>query len=338
MHSSAFRRVLCRQVRTLPKKQLPVPSAEKRLDIAIIGSPNAGKSVLLNQLIKTRVAAVSKKKHTTRSEILGVYNFRNIQLAFYDTPGFVRDQDSQRLDTKTLKSIVTSATAKADVVLLVVDSVAHISDRVKMVFTEMVKMALDSAKTEVILVLNKVDLVEPKAQLLDITFEYVSLINGVKLKPDEQNLACLDTTTFMVAALHNDGLIDIKNYLLSLAKRRPWAIARDRGVTALTLHQRVEEAVLQALLDHTHEEVPYVADIECEKIKALTQTRSLVEVTVMVDNGAQQKIIIGHQGRTLVKLRQVACELLEEMMGKEIILTFNVRIRGDDTDRQGNEK
>lgn len=40
----------------------------KRLDVALVGAPNAGKSQLLNSLIGSKVAAVSRKRHTTRSK------------------------------------------------------------------------------------------------------------------------------------------------------------------------------------------------------------------------------------------------------------------------------
>ena len=96
---------LRRYLRNMPKKTLPIPKFEKRLDIAIIGQPNAGKSVLLNSLIKQKVAATTRKRHTTRSNIVGVYNHRNVQLVFYDTPGFVRQMDAQKADIKALRSL-----------------------------------------------------------------------------------------------------------------------------------------------------------------------------------------------------------------------------------------
>ena len=82
---NGFRYTLCnssailiqtRHARYVPKKRLPVPRTEKRLDIVILGSPNAGKSVLLNTLVQTKLAATTRKRHTTGSEILGVFNHR----------------------------------------------------------------------------------------------------------------------------------------------------------------------------------------------------------------------------------------------------------------------
>ncbi|RYH22337.1 hypothetical protein EON65_19380 [archaeon] len=69
------------------RKELAPPPFEKRLDCVIMGTPNVGKSVLLNTLIKHKLAATSRKRHTTRGEILGAFNHRHTQLVFYDTPG-----------------------------------------------------------------------------------------------------------------------------------------------------------------------------------------------------------------------------------------------------------
>ena len=77
--------IIVRYIRKKPLQRLPVPRQTKRLDCVIIGEPNAGKSVLLNSILKERLAAATRKKHTTRLEILGVFNHRNVQLAFYDT-------------------------------------------------------------------------------------------------------------------------------------------------------------------------------------------------------------------------------------------------------------
>ena len=245
---------------------MPVPSMEKRLDIAILGSPNAGKSVLLNTLIKEKLAACSHKKHTTRSQILGVFNHRNVQLVFYDTPGFVRSAEAVKHDTKALRDIAIDATTDIDIVLIVVDAAKQLGIKQQDAFAEMVKVALNAAKLEIILVLNKVDLVNPKVELLDTTRKLVSLINGVKLGKEKAHLAVLDTTTFMISATENDGVIDIKNYLISLAQPKSWLINKSQGFTDLTMGERVEEIVLEMLLKNTHEEIPYVCDVVCTSI------------------------------------------------------------------------
>lgn len=206
--------IYSRNLRTKTKiftktNKLPLPSFEKRLDVVIMGLPNAGKSVLLNTLLKQKLAAISHKKHTTRREILGVFNYRHTQLAFYDTPGYIQNIKGQmsKEDLQRHIEIIHDATEKADVILLVVDSVKAINDQSKLSFADLVKIGFKNVKKELILVLNKVDLIEPKRKLLEITRNYVSIINGIKLDPIKANEAILDTTTFMISGLENDGKI-----------------------------------------------------------------------------------------------------------------------------------
>lgn len=325
-------KVRVQSIRTVPKRRLPVPPKEKRLDIVILGAPNAGKSVLLNTMLKTKLAAASRKRHTTRREILGVVNHRNTQLAIFDTPGFVKDTGSKsqamKASTKQLSDIaVSSVKEKADVVLIVVDAL-RVRPAMLAEFADMIKLALTNAKQEIILVLNKVDLVNPKVQLLESTRTLVSIINGIKLGPEKEHLAQLDTTTFMISALKNDGVIDITNYLISIAEFKPWIIPRDAGViTDLSHEERIEEMILQTLMEHTHEEIPYIADVECKSIERLTDRRIKVEVDIRVDTPSQQKIVIGQHGRTLVKIRQSASENLEAILEKEVILYLWVNLR-----------
>ena len=156
---------------------MPAPRSEKRCDVVIFGNPNVGKSVLLNCLIEHKVAATNHKRHTTRGEILGFFKNRNVQLAFYDTPGYIFSSDAQSSEMKAMRSLSIAASRKADVVLLCVDaSISHLNSKQQDTFAEMAKVAFENAKTEVILVLNKVDLVKPKTKLLDTTRQLVRCV------------------------------------------------------------------------------------------------------------------------------------------------------------------
>ena len=285
--------ILKRGLRKLKNRELPVPKFEKRLDVAILGSYNVGKSVLLNTLIDTKIAATSRKRNTTRSEIVGVFNHRNVQLVFYDTPGFIHTTPNTKEETRELSKIAMNTVKKADVVLLVVDASLPINNAYKDAFAEMARLALANAKIEIILILNKVDIVEPKTELLETTYQLVSLINGVKLGPERANEAKLDTTTFMISALKDDGVIDLKNYLISISLTKPWKIPRERGVTDMTDHERVQQIVYETLLDQSHDEVPYNAEIKCTQIFDLSPSKLKIDVDITVESDRHQKILIG---------------------------------------------
>lgn len=309
-----------RSLRSKPIRILPVPKTTKVLSVAILGVPNVGKSVLLNHLVKARLAAASRKRHTTRAEILGVFNHRHVQLAFYDCPGFVASFDARRQEMRSLRSITETAVTGVDIVLVVVDAARTLTARDQDVFAEMVRLALEGAKEEVVLVLNKVDLVHPKTKLLDLTHQYVSLINGVKYGEENAEKAELDTTTFMISALEDDGVIDLKNYLITKAKPGRWILPEEHPLTDWTVEERVEEMVLEKLLENCHDEVPYVAAITCRSIEKMNANFVKIDVDIKVESESQKRIVIGHQGRTLVKIRQASLPNLEQIFNKKIIL------------------
>ena len=329
-----------RHARFVPNKKIATPSSEKRLDIVILGHPNAGKSTLLNSLVETKLAATTRKRNTTRGEIMGVFNYRNVQLAFYDTPGFVRTSDAREDSAMQLRTIAAASALKADVVLLVVDANTALNKkRHEEAFCEMVQIASDNAKTELVLVLNKVDLVIPKSKLLEVTFCFVSLINGIKLGPEGAKDARLDTTTFMISAKDDDGVIDLKNYLIAIAKPKKWIIPKDKDkksskITNLSVEERVQEIVLEVLLENTHHEIPYIAGVDCRSIDHTSETRCQIDVDILVDSKSQQRIVVGQQGRTLLKIRAAAVKYLEVILKKEVLLFLNIAVRDGDDDEE----
>lgn len=55
--------------------------------VTIIGSPNVGKSTLLNHIVGQKIAIISNKPQTTRNTILAIYSDEERQIVFTDTPG-----------------------------------------------------------------------------------------------------------------------------------------------------------------------------------------------------------------------------------------------------------
>lgn len=324
---TGFNGLQCRGIRAKRPWPGPHDRKSKRLDVVLLGKPNSGKSVILNNLLQTKLAATSRKRHTTRSQILGVFNYKQTQLAFYDTPGFIPSIDARKAETRRMREITTAAVSVADVVLLVVDASKSMSKADMTGFAEMVQLAMEGAKQEVLLVLNKIDLVAQKTELLDLNWDLVSVINGFKHRPEAQDAAQLDTTTFMISATENDGITDMKNYLLALAKPKPWVIGKDQGISDMSEEDIVEEIMREHLLDHTHEEIPYIAGIECKSFTELTEKKIRIDVDIQVDSHRQQKIVVGEQGRTMVKIRQSAAEAFENIFGKQVMLYIWVNVR-----------
>jgi len=127
--------------------------------ISIVGSPNVGKSTLLNVLIGKKLSAVSKKPNTTRNRILGIKTLPNAQLIFLDTPGIQRAKG--QLGKAMVQSSI-SAIGDADVNLLMID--------VKAPFNKLDSYAISNLSKPAILLINKIDLIK-KSKILEIIEE-----------------------------------------------------------------------------------------------------------------------------------------------------------------------
>ncbi|XP_040906680.1 GTPase Era, mitochondrial [Toxotes jaculatrix] len=158
------------------------PDNPKVLKVAIIGAPNAGKSTLSNQLLGTKVFAVSKKVHTTRSRALGVLTEGDTQIILLDTPGLTSPTKVKRHNLeKSLLVDPWSTVKEADLMVVVVD-VADRWMRSRLDF-EALKCLAQNPDIPAVLVLNKVDLVKAKDKLLDITAELTcGVVNGRRMR------------------------------------------------------------------------------------------------------------------------------------------------------------
>ncbi|KAM9789030.1 GTPase Era, mitochondrial [Neosynchiropus ocellatus] len=158
------------------------PDNSKLLKVAIIGSPNAGKSTLSNQLLGKKVFAVSKKVHTTRSRAVGVLTEDETQIVLLDTPGLTSPSKVKRHQLEESLLLDPWNTVKeADLIVAMVD-VADKWTSTRLDF-ELLKCLTQNQNIPAILVLNKVDLVKAKNRLLDITAELTcGFVNGKKLQ------------------------------------------------------------------------------------------------------------------------------------------------------------
>ncbi|XP_070773469.1 GTPase Era, mitochondrial isoform X2 [Enoplosus armatus] len=158
------------------------PDNSKVLKVAIIGAPNAGKSTLSNQLLGRKVFAVSKKVHTTRSRALGVLTEDDTQIILLDTPGLTTLSKVKRHQLeKSLLVDPWNTVKEADLMVVMVD----VADRwmCNRLDFEVLKCLAQHPDIPAILILNKVDLVEAKDRLLDITAELTcGIVNGRRMR------------------------------------------------------------------------------------------------------------------------------------------------------------
>ena len=200
--------------------------------ISIVGRANVGKSTLLNAMIGEKVAIVSSKPQTTRSKIIGIYNDKDVQLVFVDTPGLHTPKN--RLGQHMVRQ-TQEAMEDVDAVLLVVEP------RPAGGTEKQLLQRLQQMDVPVILVINKIDQVA-KSRVAQTIATYAELYDFTAVVP--------------VSALRQDGVQIVLDELMPLASESPSAYYPDDIATDQTVRQMAAEIVREKILRNMRDEVP----------------------------------------------------------------------------------
>lgn len=280
--------------------------------IAVIGTPNAGKSTLVNALVGAKVTIVSRKVQTTRTPVRGIAMVGSSQLVFIDTPGIFAPR--RRLD-RAMVGAATAAAADADVVVLLVDAQKGITEGVSGILG-----SLETIRRPRVLVLNKIDRVRKEA-LLALSGEF-----DARLPFD---------ATFMISALRGYGVGDLKRVLARLVPEGPWHFPED-DLSDLPERILAAEITREGIYDRLHQELPYAATVETTTWQDRKDGSVRIEQTILVERESQRSIVLGEKGRTIREISMRAREQLTGMLGRPVHLFLRVVVAegwGDDPAR-----
>ncbi|HQZ82726.1 MAG TPA: GTPase Era [Pyrinomonadaceae bacterium] len=286
---------------------------------ALIGRPNAGKSTLLNRLVGEKIAAVSNKPQTTRHRIKGVVTLPAGQIVFIDTPGVHKPG---HLLNRRMMAAVHDAILSVDVVILMRDASVSTGNGDRFVL-DLVKQSGKPA----VLILNKIDKVKEKGELLPLMDMYRNEYDFAEIVP--------------VSALKGDAIDTMLN---SVVKHLPVgdAIFSQDELTDESVRTIAAEMVREKILRVTGEEIPYVTAVVTEVFDEETDP-DLVTIfcAIYVERASQKKIIIGKQGARIREIGTAAREDIEKLLGKKVFLKTFVKVvedwrnRGRDLDEIG---
>ncbi len=272
--------------------------------VAVIGVPNAGKSTLVNLMIGTKVSIVSHKVQTTRSTLRGIAIEGNAQIVFIDTPGIFPPK--RRLD-RAMVERAWSGAGDADLVLLLVDARKGIDDE-----TRGIAEGLSGLKQDVILILNKIDLVE-RDSLLQLT--------------SDLNELYAFSETFMISALKGDGVADLKNYLADKCLPGHWHFPADQ-ISDAPKYYIAAEITREKLFHRLHDELPYASTVETESWVDQKDGSIRIDQVIFVMRDSQKPIVIGKNGRTIKDIGAEARAELSDILGCKVHLFLFVKVRG----------
>lgn len=269
--------------------------------VSIMGSPNVGKSTLINSLLDMHLAIVSNKVGTTRNVIQGVYNDYDSQIVFVDTPGIDKPMDKlgNILNKKSYSTL-----DNVDIVLFLIDARIGIKRKEEAILNRLEEEKIDN----IFLVINKIDLIS-KEGLYNLISEIHKTYNFKEIIP--------------VSAYKQKNIEEIiktiKNYLPNDGK-----IFDDETLTNISTRFYVSEIVREKIMRLTDKEVPHSITCLTEEL-IVEKEKVIIRVLIIVDRDSLKKILIGKNGDMIKKIGILSRKDLEEYFGKKVFLETFVK-------------
>lgn len=272
---------------------------------AFLGSPNAGKSTLLNALVGQKLAIVTPKAQTTRNRITGVVLHENAQIILVDVPG-VFDVAETKPFERAMVSCAWGASADADVVGVMMDARRGLDDENKEIIARVKQMSKPA-----ILILNKIDLVA-KEVLLTLAMQ------ANELHPFEK--------IFMISALKGDGVEDVKAYLAQRMPQGPWLFPEDQ-LTDISERLLASEITREVLFMRLNQELPYALHVETESWEEFDNGSVKISQVIVVERDGHKGIILGKNGATLKAIGEQSRKEIEKLWDRRAHLKLFVKVR-----------
>ena len=279
--------------------------------VAVIGRPNVGKSTLINSLIGQKIAIMSDKPQTTRNRIMCVLTTDKEQIIFLDTPGIHKPR--HKLGEYMVKA-AEGTLQEVDAILFVVDATEDLGGGERYILER-----LRATKKPVILIVNKLDLIEKQAAL-PIIEKYCKEYKFAGVVPisakEKMNL---------------DGLLaELSSHLPEGPQYYPEDTVTDQPERMIAA-----EMIREKVLHLTRDEVPHAIAVEVEEMKPRPDNKVYIRATIFVERESQKGIVIGKKGALLKEIGALARRDIETMLGSKAYLDLWVKVKKDWRDRTG---
>ena len=274
--------------------------------IALVGKPNAGKSTLLNSLVRQKVSIVSPKPQTTRNKILGIWTQDDCQMVFVDMPGIIKPKNTLG---KYMEKSTDSGVRHVDSVVLLPDGHTAISDDDVALMTR-----YSAGGAPMVVVVTKTDICQPETLMTQL-----AKLNGL---PFVGEVYCVSAKRNKNIDMLKDGL---KKYLKDDVK-----YFDDDDVTDKSQRFLAAEIIREKILLLCDDEIPHgvgvtINKMTYDKVKKMWD----IDANIIVEKASHKPIIIGKQGRMLKQIGSYAREGLEKMLQAKVYLALWIKIKED---------
>ncbi|HZK18800.1 MAG TPA: GTPase Era [Clostridia bacterium] len=280
--------------------------------VVTIGRPNVGKSTLLNNLVGQKVAIMSDKPQTTRHKIHCVLTKEDAQIVFLDTPGVHKPK--HRLGQHMVDTTF-NALQEVDLVLFLAEVGALPGRGDKFIIGRLAELT----NTPVFLVLNKIDTLKDKSDMLPIIDGFMREFPFKEVVP--------------VSALTGENLTKLQDVITEYLPEGPKYYPDDM-VTDKPEGFIIAELIREKVLLLTEQEVPYSVAVVIEEMVERTKDLLYVRALVVTERESQKGIIIGKGGSMLKNIGRLARKEIENLLGSRIFLELWVKVKHDWRERE----
>lgn len=269
--------------------------------IAIVGRPNAGKSTLLNNIMKKKLAIISPKPQTTRNNIQGILTDEDSQMIFIDTPGIHKPHHELG---RTLNKSAFSSLADVDVIYYMVDASVPFGSGEEFVLNQ-----IKDRSKNVFLILNKVDLIS-KEKMMKLILQWQKRFDFKEIFPLSAS-----------EGYNVEKLIEItKGYLEEGPQYFDEETICDHDENFL-----ISELIREKILYKTQEEIPHSVAVVLEN-REEKDNKIFLQALIVVERKSQKGILIGKQGSMIASITSEARKELRLILGKKVELECYVRV------------
>jgi GTP-binding protein Era len=271
--------------------------------VAIVGRPNVGKSTLLNRILGQKISITANRPQTTRHRILGVKTDQSCQIVYVDTPGL--HLDGKRAINRYMNRTAAGSITDVDIVLFVVDAMRWTEE------DDLVLEKLEQATVPVILVVNKIDSIKHKEDLLP----------HLKILSEKRNYL----QVIPLSAQTGEGVDRLEAEVKLVLPVSPPFFPEDQ-ITDRSERFLAAELVREKLVRSLVKELPYSTTVEIEKFSMENDVRH-IHAVIWVEREGQKGIVIGKKGQQLKRIGELARKDMERAFDGKVFLQLWVKVR-----------
>lgn len=272
--------------------------------VTILGETNAGKSTLINQLIGEHVAIVSPKSQTTRENITGIYNEKNCQIVFLDTPGY--HKRATKIDDAMDKQI-ENAQADTEIVLMLISAKKPLVEQ----YTALNKKVTATAKK--ILLINKIDEVKyeklyPQLAELSSVAKVDEILPISALTGKNCDVLLQMIKKYLPEYDHEMRYYPVDEYTDKNLRHMCAEIVREKAL--LLLDDEIPHGIQVVVTDYRENETPIqiFADVYCER-------------------ESHKAIILGKNGEMIKQISTKSRQAIERLINAKVNLQLYVKVK-----------